>query len=119
MCIHVCLQCLCKCFSFSSGPSRPQNFRVEVPTSGLTYTFRWEEPAELFNSSIIDYTVVCSPSLAGVDDKQSTSPGLSTPLTLGYGLSYNCSVVARNEVGRSDLAYLQSLLTTEEAGMCV
>ena len=80
------------------------------------YSFSWDQPANLYNTEVLDYTVSCDPTLEGVPDHASTTTGNSLTLELGYGLTYSCRVTARNSAGPSDPATLPITIATEESG---
>ena len=85
----------------------------------LTYSFSWDPPDNLFNSRILSYTVLCTPSLPGVDDVDNTTSDNRTTtatLTLSHGLTYNCCVVATNDAGPSEKNCLRMSITTPQTG---
>jgi len=92
-----------------------KNFQFSYQ-GGVTYSFPWDQPTNLYNTEVLDYTVSCDPMLDGVPDRTSTTTDTSLMLELGYGLAYSCRVTARNSAGPSDPATLPSTIATEESG---
>ena len=97
-----------------AGTDPPENFQ-STHQGGVTYSFSWDQPANLYNTEVLDYTVSCDPTLEGVPDRTSTTTDTSLTLELGYGLAYNCTVTARNSAGPSDPT-LPITIATEESG---
>jgi len=92
-----------------------KNFQFSYQ-GGVTYSFPWDQPTNLYNTEVLDYTVPCDMTLEGVPDHHSTTTGTSLTLELGYGLAYSYRVTARNSAGSSDPATLPITITTMESG---
>ena len=103
-----------------AGTDPPENFQSTL-LGGVTYSFSWDQPANLYNTEVLDYTVSCDPTLEGVPlegvpDRTHTTTTTSLMLELGYGLTYSCRVTARNSAGPSDPATPPITIATEESG---
>ena len=99
-----------------AGTDPPEDFQ-STHQGGVTYSFSWDQPANLYNTEVLDYTVSCDPTLEGVPDRTSTTTDTSLTLELGYGLAYSCIVTARNSAGPSDPATPPITIATKESGM--
>ena len=101
------------------APTPPRMFQI---TSLMTrsLSFSWQAPVTL-NGVLSGYQLSCQPLLPGIPPPQTLTPGHSavvyTLSPLYPGVGYNCSIVARNNVGPSDPVYISG--TTLETGTSV
>jgi len=92
-------------------------FQITAVTTN-SLNFSWQDPTNP-NGVITTYQLSCHPLLLGIPTPEHLSPGPTAQMAvlanLHSGVTYNCSILAENRAGQSNLVY--AVGNTQETGV--